>query len=112
MGALNAVCHDVHFALELSGLTIKSDDSFIGLRSRKSPALEGERFRLAWTSISAASYATIDGIQNAAKASGTIAWTPPGEGADRKFRIMDFSARAESTDAYNVDMTLEYMPAA
>ena len=112
MGALNAICPDNDFALAEDGEVLCDPVGSAAIRCGTLGVLKRERWSLKHTLRTKAERDVIFAIFAAANGVGSILWTPPGEGSDRRFRFVRESYQESELTAQNfaIQFTLQAVP--
>ena len=110
MGALNAVCPDNGVAVTASGGSLVTPEDYVAKRVRVLPAIYKGEVELTFSNLDVGELSTVRAIFAAVRYTGSILWTQPGEGFDRRWRFKSFDSQYDSPRHGSARMTLLYLP--
>lgn len=110
MGALNSHPFKVRLDTRKVGNFVESQRGTIARRTRRTDAFDREEIELEFDTLSETQLQAIRAIVAAVKFSGSIDFTPVGEGADRKFRVEEYVEMGKSNNTYGASLLLVHLP--
>jgi hypothetical protein len=112
MGALNDYCFDNDFSLAETGLVARDEADFTSPRFGTLPRQEVEVWKFSATHKTSAERSAISALCMAAYGVASLLWTPPGEGSDRRFRVVagTYKDIAVSAQDWKIEFSLRFLP--